>query len=507
MGVFISWAIEGSLSHSMALHIKKWLPDVFVGQVECFVSSTDISAGSVWLDELFGQLESSQAGVVCVTRESMSRGWMLFEAGALAKMIGTQTQRVCPLLLDLDPGELQYPLAAFQWKFVRPDDEKSSRAQVLALVKMVNESIETSKQLTESRLLSQFTAFWPQFWIAYTELRAAQNNKVPHAPVQIGNNDILVEMRSGFRQMLNMLEREQQIEVQVECPNCKTTAVGEFYNAVGATRHFTCAKCSARFIAHLGFERAARTKLQAVEPHVHAIPAPASSTGSEQLQVSCPSCGGSQMEEFEIVPGSTRHMNCMHCHKTFVAHRMPNGKSKTNPCDEPMHHRFESYLRKVKCWVAPNKIEQLIAIANEVDSTLSNEKIKKTPTSLKKALIERVPQEPTGVVNTFVRALLHGGAFELVPSLQQTAFYQEYANRFDHEGLLQAFYSGQVRRLLSMFPDLGVKDFQEVGRVFQASSIPGADAALMAALQVASVGSHTTQPVAMQSVLIPPGNN
>lgn len=508
MGVFISWAIEGSLSHQMALQIKEWLPDVFFGQVECFVSSTDISAGSVWLQELFGQLERSQAGVVCLTRESMTRGWMLFEAGALAKMIGTQTQRVCPLLLDLDPGELEYPLAAFQWKVIRPDAEEVSKAQVLALVKTVNESIdESSKQLPEHRLLAQFAAFWPRFWRAYTDVRAAQNNPATHAPVQIGNNEILVEMRSGFRQMLNMLEREQRIEVQVVCPNCRAAVVGEFYNAVGATRHFTCSKCCARFISHLDSDRTAQTKLLAGGPRTSLTSAPVIASGSEALQVSCPSCGDVQVEAFVVVPGSTRHLTCLHCGERFVAHRMLDGTSKSRPVPVGASPRtpFEGFLRKTSFWVNPDKVEPLISMACEADSALHQARQTKTPTLLKKAILEKQPREASVVVNTVVKVLLHGGAFTLVPEPHQSPFYQTYANRLEHVDLLRAFYRGQVRRLRAQFRDLGANDFQDVSSVLETASILGADAALMEALQAAVGSREAPQPVVTQAAPIPPG--
>ena len=481
----------------MAIHIKEWLPNVFFGQVECFVSSTDILAGSVWLRELFTRLESSQAGIVCVTRESLTRGWMLFEAGALAKMIGTESQRVCPLLLDLDHNDLQGPLAAFQWKEVKPDAEDVSKEQVLALVKMVNESIETSKQLPEQRLLAQFTAFWPQFWKAYTDLRASQNIATPHAPVQTGTNEILLEMRAGFRQMLNMLEREQRIEVQVECPSCGTAVVGEFYDATGATRHFTCGNCHARFIAHLDSDHHARAKVLTSG----AMPAPIASTRSEALQVSCPSCGGAQVETFMVVPGSTRHLTCMHCGEPFVAHRMSDGTSKSRRLgvgtSQPT--TSEGFLRRTSFWVNPDKVAHFISKACEADAALSQAMQTRTPTSLKGAILGQQPQESSVVVNTFVKVLLHGGAFTLVPERQQSAFYQTYSNRLEHAALLRAFYRGQVRRLRSRIPDLGAKDFQEMSGVLQTSSVPEADAALMEALKLAIVSDPSTQPVVTPS--------
>jgi hypothetical protein len=140
-------------------------------------------------------------------------------------------------------------------------------------------------------------------------------------------------------------------------------------------------------------------------------------------------------------------------------------------------------------------VSQLISTACEADGALAQATQTKTPTSLKKAILEQQPQEPSIVVSTFIKILLHGDAFTLVPDSQSGAFHQTYTNRLEHADLLRAFYHSQVRRLRSQFPDLGVKDSQAMSQILQTSSIPGADAALMEALQADTSGGHTAQPV------------
>ncbi len=111
MSVFISWSEKESLSHEGALLLQKWLPEV-LHNLDSFVSSEDIASGALWLQKLFEQLEKSESGILCLTKESLDRNWILFEAGALAKRAGSETSRVCPLLLEFKT--LSFPLAAFQ---------------------------------------------------------------------------------------------------------------------------------------------------------------------------------------------------------------------------------------------------------------------------------------------------------------------------------------------------------------------------------------------------------
>jgi hypothetical protein len=506
MGVFVSWAIEGSLSHRMALHIKEWLPDVFVGQIECFVSSTDISAGSVWLQELFNQLEESQAGIVCVTRESMTRGWMLFEAGALAKMIGTQTQRVCPLLLDLDPGELQYPLAAFQWKVIKPDVEEASKENILALLKMVNESVEPSKQLEEHRLLAQFQAFWPRLWSFYKEQRAIQNTASPHLAVHVDNREILVEIRSGFRQMLNMLAREQRIEVPVTCPSCRASFISEFQNVPGATRHFTCATCRARFIAHLAADRQASTKIVAAAASGPTDSALSDSVGLKSLQVSCPNCGGSQVESFSDQLGATRHLTCAHCDTPFITHVGSNGAPFSKPVNS-VSPTFEGFLRKTQFWIDPKQVASMVAMACAADTNLSESGAIKTPIALKEMIHTQDPKSRKLQTNTFVKIILVGGSFNFAPGSQSPGFYTQYSNSLDVDGVLQAFYCGTVRRLSQQFKSIGEKDIPDLREVLQTETITNADRALITALKkekadISAASTIPTEKVGVQDKLV-----
>src|SRR3954463_13096994 len=109
MRVFISWS--GEQSRDVALALREWLPAV-INRVEPFVSSKDIYAGTRWQAEIAGQLDSSNFGIVCVTRENQGGRWLNFEAGALTKAV--QSSRVIPLAVDLKPSDIELPLGQFQ---------------------------------------------------------------------------------------------------------------------------------------------------------------------------------------------------------------------------------------------------------------------------------------------------------------------------------------------------------------------------------------------------------
>jgi len=107
MNVFISWS--GPLSRAFAELLVAWFPDV-IQRVKPWLSSQDIDKGSLWPAEINEAL-STTIGILCVTQENKDAPWLLFEAGALSK--GLTKARVCPLLIDLQPKDIQPPLSLF----------------------------------------------------------------------------------------------------------------------------------------------------------------------------------------------------------------------------------------------------------------------------------------------------------------------------------------------------------------------------------------------------------
>jgi hypothetical protein len=109
MRVFISWS--GDTGKAFAKIVHAWLPSVLQA-VKPFFSPDDIAKGAKWSSDIGAELETSQVGIIVVTRESVSAPWLMFEAGALSKNVGRA--KVAPILVDLEPGDVRGPLMQFQ---------------------------------------------------------------------------------------------------------------------------------------------------------------------------------------------------------------------------------------------------------------------------------------------------------------------------------------------------------------------------------------------------------
>ena len=133
MKIFICWSEERS--HSLATALKTCLPN-FIRGLEVFVSD-DITKGVRWFDAVDKQLDTSDAGLVCVTREALESGWIHFEAGALARAVRKKERQknaagaLYTYLLGVESSELRGPLSEFQaTKFEREDNKKLCAAIV-----------------------------------------------------------------------------------------------------------------------------------------------------------------------------------------------------------------------------------------------------------------------------------------------------------------------------------------------------------------------------------------
>jgi hypothetical protein len=181
MKVFISWSGETSRSLADALH--NWLLLV-LHYVEPWMSDVDIDAGDRWGESVAKELEASNFGIICVTRENVSSSWILFEAGALAKSM--KGSRVIPLLFDLDFRDISGPLAQFQAKKL----EKSGIGEV---VQSINQSAESPDD--QGRATQLFDALWPQLEAAVDAI-PTDTEPAKHARPQ---GEILEEMVASIR--------------------------------------------------------------------------------------------------------------------------------------------------------------------------------------------------------------------------------------------------------------------------------------------------------------------
>jgi hypothetical protein len=76
------------------------------------MSERGIEVGSRWLREIDDELEATDFGVLFVTPENQHEPWLVHEAGALGKSV--DGSRVVPVAIDMDPTDIDWPLARFQ---------------------------------------------------------------------------------------------------------------------------------------------------------------------------------------------------------------------------------------------------------------------------------------------------------------------------------------------------------------------------------------------------------
>jgi len=198
--VFLSWSGERSGAAAMAL--REWLPLVLQG-TQPWMSVRDVEAGARWGRLVEEQLSDSQFGIICLTRGNQSAPWLLFEAGALAKTVADSF--VCPYLLDLEPWEIQQPLAQFQAK-------RADETGTLDLLKAINMAFEESA-LSEKNLLRTFEHWWPDL---QSRLRMLPPDTTASRPSQRTLPNMIDEILVSVREMRRLGDDEAAWRRRVE---------------------------------------------------------------------------------------------------------------------------------------------------------------------------------------------------------------------------------------------------------------------------------------------------
>lgn len=192
MKVFLSWS--GNRSKDVAILLNDWLCCV-IQAARPWISTRDLDRGSLWFGEINDQLKDTTVGIICLTQENKNRPWILFEAGALAK--GLSTSRVCTLLVDLEPKDIEDPLAQFNHTF-------PSRESMLSLTKTLNTSLGASA--LDSRILEQvFNTYWPQFEEGFKKVLANTETSAPSKPRP--KEDMLGEILDNTRVMATRIRK------------------------------------------------------------------------------------------------------------------------------------------------------------------------------------------------------------------------------------------------------------------------------------------------------------
>lgn len=161
MEIFISWSGERSKIFAELLHdfIQRLLHPL-----KPWMSSVDIDKGARWSKELSARLSNDSIGIICTTPENQTSAWLMFEAGALSKII--DNARVFPILVGLEPSELASPLSQFQATTLTKDD-------FYKLIESLNKLLGDNKR-SDRILKEEFDTRWQAF---YAELES-QLNKI-----------------------------------------------------------------------------------------------------------------------------------------------------------------------------------------------------------------------------------------------------------------------------------------------------------------------------------------
>ncbi len=183
MKIFISWS--GDRSKALAAALKDWLPTV-LQYVQPWMSSSDINSGERWSSVIATQLQETNFGILCVTKENLEAPWLLFEAGALAKSM--QEGRVIPLRLDVEPSEITGPLEQFH-------SEKADGEGVKKLLTSLNSSWTTP--IADDVLQNVFDPMWA---VLQKKIEAIPASEAAHKKSRT-QAEVLEDLVSNVRNM------------------------------------------------------------------------------------------------------------------------------------------------------------------------------------------------------------------------------------------------------------------------------------------------------------------
>ncbi len=208
MHVFISWS--GELSRDIAGKLSVFLEHVVHG-IDIFISTQDIDAGERWEEKISKELEIANHAVLCITKTNQYAPWLVYEAGALGKIVGRS--KVIPYTIGVSPGELKSgPLSRFQGK---ENNEDGTWELVISL----NRSVDYPKD--ERFIRENFDVWWPKFKIEMDKVVGKYSDKEGLEDKQLvpTHRELLLELRHDMQRVLRyvrVLETTNTLKVSPE---------------------------------------------------------------------------------------------------------------------------------------------------------------------------------------------------------------------------------------------------------------------------------------------------
>ncbi len=243
--IFISWS--GLPSKHVASALRTWLPDV-IQSARPWMSDSDIDKGSRGIEEISKALDTIEVGISCLTFENLNAPWILYEAGAMSKRIGTKSRLCTYLLAGLGQEHVPPPLGMFQ--HTRSDKEDTRR-----MLKSINSGIN-EEPLSDSSLERAFEKNWPDLEQSIREMPAPDSTVTEKRPVE----DMFAEILSHLRESRSSNQLEFELDdalnpvhrTQYSNPALRAVAIADHDSlkmakeaiSQGKEVRLTCGRCS-----------------------------------------------------------------------------------------------------------------------------------------------------------------------------------------------------------------------------------------------------------------------
>jgi len=145
--------------------------------------------------DISSELEQSNFGVICLTKENLIEPWIMFEAGALSKNI-SQSRVSCVLFDNLKQNDLKTPLSLFQnTEFDRDDFKK--------LISSINNALG-DKRIGDAILIRSFEKWFPEL---EEKIKQIHDNYSPLLPPKQAGDNTLNEILRTTKYISNVVAR------------------------------------------------------------------------------------------------------------------------------------------------------------------------------------------------------------------------------------------------------------------------------------------------------------
>lgn len=183
MKIFLSWS--GTQSHMLAKALDELLRGIFQS-VTTFLSTQDIEPGSLWFEKLNRVLEDHDFGIVCVNKTNLTKPYIMFEGGSLAKRLGIA--KLVPVLIDMrEPDLNQHPFSHFHYLHLNEADIKK-------LIETVNKNLK--EPLSAEMFNKTVDKWWPDFAAKIPEIQKATEKKEKEFDLHSSIEEILSIVRT-----------------------------------------------------------------------------------------------------------------------------------------------------------------------------------------------------------------------------------------------------------------------------------------------------------------------